>query len=357
MSRRTLSIILTLALALGVGVYVVRPYVALAIVDYISSKRMGDLLSDLPDGLHIGLCGTGSPFPDPDRSAPCNVIVAGQQVILIDAGSGTPKQLARMSLNSGLVDHVFLTHFHSDHIDGLGEVMLTRWAQRRADNRLTVHGPAGVAQVVEGFEKAYRTDSRFRTAHHGENTMPLALSGALIDDFGFVSKKGQQVFNQDGLVIYAYPVDHSPVEPALAYRIEYKGRSVVISGDTSKNNVVIQAAKGADLLIHEALHPQLLARLQGLAEKNNRVHLAKILADIHDYHTSPVQAAEVAQQAGVKALVFSHIVPPLPLPPLKKIFLEGTANAYSGQIKLGEDGDWIYLSPHNDDIEFSRRFR
>lgn len=357
MSKRIITGSLVAIAIIGGALFAARQPISLALVDTMVSKRMGDQLADLPDALHIGLCGTGSPFPDPKRSAPCTVVVAGKQVLLFDVGSGTPKQLARMSLSAGMVDHVFLTHFHSDHIDGLGELMMTRWAQRREDNRMAVHGPTGTSQIVEGFERAYGLDTGYRTAHHGADVMPPALSGAKAVEFAALPKGGLTVFENQGLTVEAFSVDHSPVEPAMAYRVSYQGRIAVISGDTAHTQAVIDAAKGADVLIHEALHTGLVKLLEDVAAKNNRPRLAKILSDIPDYHTTPVQAADVAKQAGVKALVYTHIVPPLPLPPLEDIFLEGTADAFDGDIKLGADGDWITLLPNDTVVSITQRYQ
>ena len=277
---------------LAVGFVLTQERISLFVIEKMVSQRMADPLAQLPDTLHVGLCGTGSPFPDPERSAPCTVVVAGDQVLLFDSGSGTPKQLSRMELSSGLVDHVFLTHFHSDHIDGLGELMMTRWAQRRADQPLTIHGPSGVSQVVAGFSMAYGLDSSYRTAHHGADVMPPELSKAKVIEFGPILESGQEVYNNDGLTVQVFSVDHSPVEPAVAYRISYANRVVVISGDTVQTEAVVKAAKNADLLIHEALHPGLVKLLENVAIESNRPRLAKILYDIPDYHTSPVDAAQ-----------------------------------------------------------------
>ncbi|MDX1669170.1 MAG: MBL fold metallo-hydrolase, partial [Limnobacter sp.] len=249
-----------------------------------------------------------------------------------------------------------------------GELMMTRWAQRRYNRPLTIYGPTGVAKVVAGFEMAYGLDSIYRTAHHGDDIMPPELSKAEVKEFNSMKPRGLAMFDQatvqgvkvydhEGLAVEAFTVDHSPVEPAVAYRVSYRGRVLVISGDTTQSQAVIQASEGADVLIHEALHPGLVKRLEDIARENDRPRLAKILYDIPDYHTSPVQAAEVAKAAGVKALVYSHVVPPLPLPPLASIFLEGTEEAFDGTIRLGEDGDWISLPAHSEEVRFETRYQ
>lgn len=357
--------LLVLALVSAVLVYIYRESLAISLAGKVAAQRMADPMAGLPDGLHVGLCGTGSPFPDPQRAAPCTVVVAGQTMVLFDAGGNASRQLVRMGLNPGQLEHVFLTHFHSDHIDGLGELLMTRWAQQQTGTRLQIHGPPGVTDVVRGLQATYGSDHTYRTAHHGESVMPPALAGAdasefALNDLDKQSTSGQPftVFQADSLHIEAFTVDHAPVAPAVGYRVSYKGRVVVISGDTAHNQNVAQAATGADLLVHEALHPGLVANLQRWASDANRPKLSTIFGDIPSYHASPMEVAETAQQAGVKAVVLTHIVPPLPLAPLREIFLEGTQAVYSqGPFRIGEDGDWISLLPNQDTVKFSRRWQ
>src|ERR1700722_11034512 len=107
-------------------------------------------IADLPDGLHVGLCGSGSPFPDPTRAGPCVVVVAGQRLFVIDAGDGSARNLNLMGLSPGRIEAVFLTHFHSDHIDGLGALMLQRWGTGGNTTPLPVYGPIGGEHEVAG---------------------------------------------------------------------------------------------------------------------------------------------------------------------------------------------------------------
>ncbi len=126
----------------------------------------------LPDGLHAFLCGAGSPLPDPKRSGPCTAIVAGNQLFIIDAGSGSPRNLGPNGFPPGQINAVLLTHNHSDHIDSLGELNLLSWAQGQRKAPLKVYGPKGVERVVEGFNMAYKEDGGYRIEHHGEETIP-----------------------------------------------------------------------------------------------------------------------------------------------------------------------------------------
>src|SRR5207249_319322 len=136
---------------------------------------------------------------------------------------------------------------------------------------------------------------------------------------------------------------HEPVAPAVGYRFDYAGRSLVVSGDTRKSAGVLAQARGADLLVHEALSPKLVGILHDAAVRAGNTGFAKITADIPNYHTTPVEAGELAQAAGVRHLLFYHVVPPLPVPGLERVFLDGVSGAFSGGVTLGRDGTRISL--------------
>lgn len=356
MLRKFILPIVVLSAVTGGLAYTFRADIALKLVDKIVSERMKDPMASIPDGLHIALCGTGSPFPDPQRGAPCTVVIAGKDMFLFDAGSGAAKQIARMNLSTGQLKGIFLTHFHSDHIDGLGEVMMTRWAQNTSPDPLKLYGPTGIREVYEGFHLAYGHDTEHRTAHHTPALMPPELSGAQVQEFNTPKTTPVSVFKNGDLDIKAFAVDHQPIEPAIGYVISYKGRTVVLSGDTKKSAAVTQAAKGVDLLIHEALSVELVQKLQEAAIKANKPKLGQIFLDIQNYHTTPVEVAELAQEAQVGAVVLSHIVPPLPLPPMKEIFLGNAPKVFKGPFRIGEDGDFISLPPGSKEVTYSRRW-
>jgi len=296
-------------------------------------------IAQLDDGLHVALCGTGSPLPDPTRKGPCTVVIAGKQQFLIDSGSGSGRNLGPMGITAGNLDAAFLTHFHSDHIDGLGQIIMQHWAGSGSETPLPVYGPTGISQVIEGINKAYDLDEKYRIAHHGADMMPAAGNGAVPKMFEFAEgQTSAVVYEKDGVKVTAFAVNHEPIDPAVGYRFDYKGRSVVLSGDTSKSSNLITNAKGADLLVHEVLNKEIVTNMQGLAEKAGRKRTAKIFFDIRNYHTSPVEAAETAKEAGVHTLVFSHIVPAVPTRTLYPYYLKGTEDAFDGDIIMGEDG-------------------
>jgi len=224
------------------------------------------------------------------------------------------------------------------------------------DAPLPVFGPAGVEEVVDGFDRAYRQDSGYRTAHHGAAVAPPSGAGMTARPFPLPAAGSELVvFEGDGVRVRAFRVDHAPVAPAVGYRFDYGGRSVVISGDTRPCPEVERMARGVDLLVHEGLARQLVAQLHDAAAAAGRANLAKITADIQSYHTTPVEAAKIAQAAGAKHLLFTHVVPALPLPGLEAAFLDGVSEAYAGPVTLGRDGTQVSLPSGSGEIEVSRR--
>lgn len=341
----------------AVGVWAFRGQIAVAAMERTFDKAMApDFYSDLPDGLHVGLCGSGSPMPDPGRAGPCTVVLAGRQLFVIDAGAGGTKNLALMNLPPGRVDAVLLTHLHSDHIDDLGELMLQRWAGGGRTAPVPVYGPLGVDKVVAGFQEAYLIDRGFRIAHHGEKVTPPSGFGGTAHPFE-APRNGPDVvlIETPDLKVTAFPVEHAPVEPAVGYKFVYKGRSVVISGDTAVSARVEAAAKGADVLVHEALAPNLVAIQNRAAAKHGRTNLAAITHDILSYHTAPEDAARIAERAGARYLLLTHIIPPLPIRALEGPFLGDSRKLYSGQLRVGHDGDLISLPAGGDEIGYTNR--
>jgi ribonuclease Z len=312
-----------------------------------SVKR--DHLAALPDGLHVALCGTGSPLPSRDRAGACTVVIAGKAMFVVDAGEGGARNISLMGLPNGRIGGLFLTHFHSDHIDGMGPMMLLRWTASGNKSPLSVYGPTGVEAVIAGFNAAYAADNGYRTAHHGPIVTPPQAAGATAMPFA-VPDGPTIVYAADGLTVTAFPVDHRPVAPAVGYRFDYKGRSVVISGDTAQSKSVEAAAKGADLLIHEALQPDMVTTLANGLDHAGRKQTGQIMHDILDYHASPEQAAESARTAGVKMLVLSHIVPPLPSRYFDAAFLGNAGTTFDGPIIIGEDGQYFSLPANGKDI-------
>jgi ribonuclease Z len=322
------------------------------IAEVAVEQRLGtNPISTLEDGLHVVLCGAGSPLPDPIRSGPCVLIIAGNTLVTIDAGSGSTTNLLDMQIPVGNISAQLLTHFHSDHIDSLGKLGMMRWVNAANTSPLPVIGPEGTKKVVDGFNLAYAADTQYRHDHHTDLVAPKSGAGLIATEFA-APKQGVMltVFKQNGLTVKAFLVDHKPIHPAVGYHFEYKGRTAVISGDTSKSKNVEMAAKNVDLLVHEALSNELINLIQVTAANKKMPILAKVMFDIPDYHTSPIEAAQVAAAANARHLMYYHIVPALPAPGMEALFLRGIDDAYKGPITLGKDGSVITLPANSDEI-------
>ncbi len=353
MARRIgLGIALLLLAAVVVFVFAQRQIGELLFDRAVERNAGVDRVADWPDGLHAYVCGSGSPMPDAQRAGPCIAVIAGQRAFIFDAGSGAIRKLQPLAFPFGRLDATFLTHLHSDHIDSLGELMLQAWIAGQRDTPLPIYGPEGTDRVVGGFVDAYMIDRGYRIAHHGTEVARPGGFGAQARIIDLAEGEPEVVYQADGITISAVEVDHRPVAPALAYRVEYKGRAVVISGDTVRSETLERFARGADVLFHEALNPAMVGAIgESLGNRGNAAG-AKIMADIPDYHTSPEDAARIAQQAGVEALVLYHLVPAPSVSLVGAAFLGEAQDEFDGRIELAEDGMLVSLPAREGAAQF-----
>jgi ribonuclease Z len=359
-TKKLLLTMLVLSAVVVATVFIFQKQVATRLMQQMAHKNVGrNIIPTLPDGLHLALCGTGSPFPDPSRAGPCSAIIAGDRLFIVDTGEGSARNLGYMGIPAAKIEAIFLTHFHSDHIDGLGPFMLQRWGVGTFQTPTPVYGPTGVDKVVDGFRAAYVLDFGYRVAHHSEKIMPPGGSGGKGMPFA-LPPAGQGddvvVLNDKGLKVTAFRVDHAPIDPAVGYRFDYKGRSVVISGDTKKTPSVQAVAKGADILVHEALQPSLVKILETEFADHNLNNMSQVMRDILNYHTTPEEAAAQAAAAGAKQLVLNHIVPPMPVRFAYPAFLGDAAKFYDQPITVGEDGMLFSLPANSTSIDHKRLY-
>lgn len=308
--------------------------------------------------LRAAVCGSSSPLADPDRAGPCIVVFAAGRFYVVDTGPGSWENFALWRIPGDRVGAVLYTHFHSDHIAELGEFNLQTWAAGRP-GPLRVFGPPGVERVVDGFTEAYALDSGYRTAHHGPEVMNPErgrMRAVTFDPDAPDAERtpaGIVVLEENGLVVRAFPVSHEPVKPAVGYRFDYEGRALVVSGDTAPTDAIVAAATGADVLFHEAQANFLVAVMQHEAEAAGLQQYAHIFADIPSYHTSPVQAADIANRAGVELLVLYHLTPPPPNGIVERIFVRGVSDVRSDPTVLARDGLLVTLPAGSKEVTTS----
>ena len=302
-----------------------------------------DQSATFADGLHLYVCGSGSPMPDAERAGPCLAVLAGKQAFVFDAGSGSIRKLMRMGYPMPRIEAAFLTHLHSDHIDGLGELLLQAWVGGGRAAPLPVLGPPGTDAVIAGLRSVYQIDEGFRVAHHGPKVVnPAGYGGAAQIITLPDGADSKIVYDKAGVRITAIRVNHAPIAPAFGYRIDYKGRSIALSGDTVYSPGFVAAAKGADLMLHEALNKPMVAALGAKLAERGQANNAQIMHDIQNYHASPEDAARAAREAGVRALVLYHLVPAPPVRLIEPLFLGKAPEIFPGT-RLARDGMLIHL--------------
>ncbi|HTO71022.1 MAG TPA: MBL fold metallo-hydrolase [Myxococcota bacterium] len=354
MVRGLLGVVAAAALVFGGGwlalrVPAVQDAVARRVIARAVAPQLDPLFSD--DALRAYLCGSGSPLPHATRAKACVAVFAAGRFWIVDTGPGSWNRLALSRIDPARIGAVFLTHFHSDHIGDLGEFNLNTWVAGRP-SALRVFGPPGVERVVAGFSEAYALDTGYRIAHHGADFLPADAGRMLAKPIPSLDENAERavVLEENGLTVSAFQVHHDPVKPAYGYRFDYRGRSIVISGDTAKCESVARAAKGADVLFHEAQANHLIAMIGAAAQAANRPRAAKIMADIPSYHTTPVEAAEIANEAGVHLLVLYHLNPPPPTKLIEPMFARGVDEARHGDWTLGDDGLLVELPAGTDRV-------
>ena len=276
--------------------------------------------------LKVTLLGTGRPDPVIDRFGPATLVEAGNHTLLFDCGRGASQRLWQLKTPLSKINALFLTHLHSDHTVGIPDFWLTGWFPAPFGRRkvaLQVVGPEGTRAMMSSLRQAYQWDIRVRRDGEG-----MPSSGIEVDARDI--RQGV-VYERDGLKVTAFEVDHGGIlQPAFGYRIDYGGKSVVISGDTRPNENLVRFASKADVIIHEviAARPELLAK---------SADARKIVG----FHTSPEDAGKIFERVKPKLAVYYHVVllttdPSISAPTVQEL-VPRTRTTYSGPLEIGED--------------------
>jgi ribonuclease Z len=275
--------------------------------------------------IDVTLLGTGSPMVDANRAGPSTLVRAGSEFVLVDCGRGALMRAAAVGVGAANLTALLLTHLHSDHITDLSDVITTRWVTTFTRTPLIVVGPPGTAAVVEATLAALAPDIDYRLAHHADITEPPVVDVREVT--------AGQAWDANGVRIVVAPTDHRPVEPTIAFRIEYAEASVVLAGDTVPCPSLDELAAGAGALVHNVIRKDLMA----LAPQRR-------LRDILDYHSSVEEAAATAARAGVGTLILTHYVPPL-IPGQEEQWRALAATEFPRQIELGDDLHRVEVHP------------
>jgi ribonuclease Z len=344
--KKTLIILIALLVIIGAGRALLKvPAVQDGLLERATAAiaKRGAVPFPESESLRVYVCGSASPLGMGQAQA-CIAVITPDHFYLIDSGAGSTDNISRLGLPMSQLDGVFLTHFHSDHIAEIYEVNLNYWVQGRPQP-LTIYGPQGVQEVVDGVNTSYRQDRLYRTGHHGEDLLPPAL--------GVLEHKtiAPGVVLEDGdLKITAYVAEHPPIEPAVGYRFDYRGRSVVISGDSNVSGNTLKIVDGADLLLHDTLSlPTVSALSQALGDAGQS-RQSRIVADVMDYHASAESLIELGEKSNVNMVAFYHLVPVPPNSLLKNIFMRGAPDNFL----LTEDLMWFELPTDSDEIVVNR---
>lgn len=266
--------------------------------------------------IQVTLLGTGTPRPSLERFGPSILVEAGGLTFVFDAGRGATQRLAQLKVPFAAITGVFLTHLHSDHVVGLPDLWLTGWLVGTRTQPLRLWGPAGTSDMARHLEAAFAFDVQIRVADDKASAAGGALAATDVGE--------GPVFDSNGVVVSAFLVDHGPVRPALGYRLDYRGHSVVLSGDTRPSANLIAHAQGVDLLIHEVA-----AATEVDIEANPATR--RVLA----HHTTPLEAAGVFTRTHPGLAVYSHIG--LRSGITAEEVLRLTRTGYAGPLVMGAD--------------------
>ena len=280
-------------------------------------QTFGQLNTDVPPKeIRVTLLGTASgPRAFVDKAGISTLVEAGNERLLFDAGRGFMQRLVQAGLPMNAVTKLFLTHLHSDHVIGVPDLMLTPWSaapERKVP--LEVWGPDGTRNMMRHLTEAFEFDIHMRR-DVDESFSPEGIRMVAHDI------RPGTVYEKNGMTVTAFLVSHGLVKPSYGYRVDYAGRSVALSGDTSPNDNLVAVCKGVDVLVHEAIDVDVLRSLVP-----DKLRIDAIVAR----HTTPEQAAAIFSKVSPRLAVFSHS-------PGTAAILEQTRQSYSGRVEMGED--------------------
>lgn len=281
--------------------------------------------SNTDNGMRLILLGTaGGPTPKKNRAAPSQVIMIDGEAFVIDCGNGVAQQFVKAGLKLSSLRHIFITHHHSDHNADYGNLMLLAWAAD-LNHRIDTYGPKPIVRMTKLFLQLNAYDIHTRIEDEGRENLVKMIYPHEIQNDGVIFDNGRTKVSCVSAV-------HPPVSPSFAYRFDHRGKSIVISGDTTYSENVVKLAQGADILVHEVMHVQALDKL--LASEAQATRLKEhLLAS----HSNFEQVGRVATEAKVKKLVLSHFVPGGDSSISDQDWIAGVRPYFAGEIIVAHD--------------------
>jgi ribonuclease BN (tRNA processing enzyme) len=271
------------------------------------------------------LLGTGGgPTPKRLRSAPAQAVLVDDDVYLVDCGDGVARQMALAGVPLEGMRGVFITHQHSDHNAGYGSLLLFAWLAGLKPT-LDAYGPPPLSRMTELVAELYAPDIETRIRDEGRAPFAGLVRAHEITAGGVVMER-------DGVKVTAALVDHPPVRPAFAYRFDTPDRSLVFSGDTAPSESLVALARGADVLVHEALYAPAIDRLAA-----GEPHAQRLRQHLIASHTPTTEVGRIAAAAGVKTLVLTHFVPGDDPSISDAMWTEGARAHFKGEVIVGRD--------------------
>ncbi|RGE19302.1 MBL fold metallo-hydrolase [Leucobacter sp. wl10] len=273
--------------------------------------------------MRLVMLGTaGGPRPVVKRAAPAQAVLYRGEVHVIDCGNGVARQMAMAGISRRDLTATYITHHHADHMLDLGALPLIAWTDG-CENVIDIYGPPGTASMTEDFLSMAWPEIEARTATTGRRAFPEMLRNTDVPE-------ARVIRDENGLRVSTVLVDHPPFEVALGYRFDSDEGSVVFSGDTRFSPSLVELARGADVLVHEAIFPEALAaQAEGSKAETLIEHLTSC-------HTTAADAGRAAREAGVGTLVLSHLVPGSDVVS-DEMWREAAASDFDGRIVVARD--------------------
>ncbi|MEL0102170.1 MAG: MBL fold metallo-hydrolase [Gammaproteobacteria bacterium] len=233
------------------------------------------------DIVNITFLGTGTPRPDINKLGPSILIKTQLEEVLLDVGRGTTLRLSQAGNNYAKINDIYISHLHYDHIVGLADFWLTSnvW-QKKTDT--IIYGPIGIKNYCKGLVESYSEDIKYR--YNNKKFSKLKC-------LNFPEKK----IYKSNLTISSFKNSHGHIENSHGFKIEYAGRVIVYSGDTTYSNNVINNSKNIDILIHEVI-----STTKKIYNSNKK------LRDVVRTHTNIDQLIKILNICKPKLTIINH---------------------------------------------------